>query len=44
MEVSVADTELNMSAKGWITNANYNVGKGTFILFINNRLVSCAGR
>jgi DNA mismatch repair protein MLH1 len=31
--------ELEATLEGLVTNANYNMKKSTFILFINNRLV-----
>ncbi|KAH9128692.1 hypothetical protein LEN26_005761 [Aphanomyces euteiches] len=35
------ESEESVKAHGYITNANYNTKKSTFILFINNRLVDC---
>ena len=33
------DDRLKFKMKGWVTNANYSVNKGIFMLFINHRLV-----
>lgn len=34
-----AEESFRFRASGWVSNANYNVKKGIFMLFINNRLV-----
>jgi len=39
LPVSLIDEDLNFEMSGYVSNANYNVKKSIFILFINNRLV-----
>ncbi|XP_053374339.1 DNA mismatch repair protein Mlh1-like [Mercenaria mercenaria] len=39
LEVDHTDEKLSYRLHGFVTNANYNVKKGTFLLFINHRLV-----
>ncbi|KAH3719211.1 hypothetical protein DPMN_062043, partial [Dreissena polymorpha] len=39
LEVSHYDDKLSYKVHGFVTNANYNMKKGTFLLFINHRLV-----
>lgn len=36
------DDRLKFKMNGWVTNANYSVNKGIFMLFINHRLVESA--
>lgn len=42
LEVEHEDEKLAYKLHGYVTNANYNVKKGTFLLFINHRLVDCS--
>ncbi|XP_067929049.1 DNA mismatch repair protein Mlh1-like [Watersipora subatra] len=42
LEVEDEDKRLGMKVKGYITNANYSMKKGIFLLFINERLVECS--
>ena len=35
LEVSNEDTRLGMKLSGFVTNANYSMKKGIFLLFIN---------
>lgn len=39
LEFSTADDRWGFKAQGWATNANYNIKKTTFLLFINHRCV-----
>jgi DNA mismatch repair protein MLH1 len=39
IEYSTADDRWGFKACGWATNANYNIKKSTFLLFINHRCV-----
>jgi len=39
IEFSMEDTKFKFTAKGQVSNVNYNVKKFVFLLFINNRLV-----
>ncbi|KAH8912237.1 DNA mismatch repair protein MutL [Coniochaeta sp. PMI_546] len=39
IEYSTADDRWGFKANGWATNANYNIKKTTFLLFINHRCV-----
>lgn len=39
VEYSTADDRWGFKAHGWATNANYNIKKTTFLLFINHRCV-----
>ena len=39
IEYSTADERWGFKAEGWATNANYNIKKTTFLLFINHRCV-----
>jgi DNA mismatch repair protein MLH1 len=39
IEYSTADDRWGFNANGWATNANYNIKKTTFLLFINHRCV-----
>ena len=39
VDFNMEDDKLKFSAKGQISNVNYNVKKFVFLLFINNRLV-----
>ncbi|KAL4222892.1 DNA mismatch repair protein [Mactra antiquata] len=43
LEVEHTDDKLSFKLHGYVTNANYNVKKGTFLLFINHRLVESSG-
>lgn len=38
-KVNHEDSDLHFKLAGYITNANFNVKKATFLLFINNRSV-----
>lgn len=39
IEYSTSDDRWGFKAEGWATNANYNIKKTTFLLFINHRSV-----
>ncbi|KAK4704279.1 DNA mismatch repair protein MLH1, partial [Phenoliferia sp. Uapishka_3] len=41
VEVEAEEKKLGMKAKGWFSGANYVGKKGTFLFFINHRLVDC---
>ncbi|KAM0749340.1 putative DNA mismatch repair protein [Meredithblackwellia eburnea MCA 4105] len=41
VEVEVEDDKLGFKADGWFSGANYAGKKGTFLFFINHRLVDC---
>ncbi|KAL8279423.1 hypothetical protein RQP46_008235 [Phenoliferia psychrophenolica] len=41
VEVVVEDAKLGVKASGWFSGANYAGKKGTFLFFINHRLVEC---
>jgi DNA mismatch repair ATPase MutL len=41
--VEAEDENLRFSLKGYISNANFSMKKGIFLLFINNRLVDSQG-
>ncbi|ETV88837.1 hypothetical protein, variant 4 [Aphanomyces astaci] len=38
---SLTSQQATVNVTGYVTNANYNTKKSTFIVFINNRLVEC---
>lgn len=40
LEIGAEDESLKFKMKGLVSNANYNVKRATFILFINHRLVN----
>lgn len=44
MEIEFDDDVLQIKVKSLITNVNYSSKKGTFILFINHRLVESVGK
>lgn len=39
LKIDKPTPKLGLSIEGYVTNANYNMKKSTFILFINHRLV-----
>jgi hypothetical protein len=43
LEVDASDETLKMKLKGYISNVNYSAKKYNMLLFINHRLVECAG-
>jgi len=40
LEIEDNDEKLGYKLHGFITNANYNMKKGTFLLFINRKSVN----
>ncbi|SCZ97076.1 BZ3500_MvSof-1268-A1-R1_Chr4-2g06975 [Microbotryum saponariae] len=42
VELDLKDEELGIKATGWLSGPNYGVKKGTFLFFINHRLVKCS--
>ncbi|SCV69555.1 BQ2448_2575 [Microbotryum intermedium] len=42
VELDLKDEELGINVKGWLSGPNYGVKKGTFLFFINHRLVKCS--